>query len=91
MTLDDDWRLNGQETFLTGVVLVRRPYRRSPRNPEWDHDHCAFCSAKFTLQDIPDALHEGYTTVDDYHWVCDDCFNDFRHRFRWLVETPTDP
>jgi hypothetical protein len=85
----DDWRLNGQERYLDGAVLVRRAYRRNPGNPTWDHDHCAFCQAKFMVEDIPDVLHEGYTTADDYHWICDDCFADFTDRFHWVV-TPVE-
>ncbi|HEY2711223.1 MAG TPA: hypothetical protein VGI60_01815 [Chthoniobacterales bacterium] len=84
-TEDDDWRLQGQEKHLMDVSLVHRPYRRYTKNPEWDHDHCAFCWAKFMVEDYPDVLHEGYATPDDYHWVCDQCFHDFRERFHWQV------
>jgi len=85
MSLDGDWRLNGQEHYLDGVILVRRTYRRNPGNPTWDHDHCDFCWAKFMVEDIPGVLHEGYTTADDHHWICDGCFADFKGRFRWIV------
>ena len=42
----------------------------------WDHDHCEMCGAKFgrTKGD----LRYGYVTSDDYHWVCETCFADFR-------------
>jgi hypothetical protein len=84
---DTDWRLNGQEEYLFGVVLIRRGYRRNASNPEWDHDHCEFCSAKFMAEDVPDVLHEGYSTEDEYRWVCNDCFCAFRERFQWVVES----
>jgi hypothetical protein len=29
--------------------------------------------------------HEGYTTDDQYRWICDTCFVDFRERFDWTV------
>ncbi len=80
-----DSRLRGQENYLAGAKLVRRPYRRYAANPNWDHDHCAFCWAKFMVEDCPDVLHEGYATLDDYHWICEGCFQDFREQFRWTV------
>jgi len=24
-------------------------------------------------------------TLDEYHWICKRCFNDFRDRFAWTV------
>jgi hypothetical protein len=80
-----DWRLQGQERYLKRATLVRRAYRRYARNPYWDHDHCEFCSAKFTVEAHPDTLQEGYATLDDYHWVCSACFEDFKGRFAWTV------
>jgi hypothetical protein len=81
----DDWRLNGQERYLSGVTLVRRTYRRYSKNAEWDHDHCEFCFAKFMIEDVPDVLHVGYSTEDEYRWICDSCFAEFKDRFRWTV------
>ena len=81
---DGDWRLTGQEAYLTGVALCWRTYR--PYREGWDHDHCEFCFATFAEANlIPDALHEGYSTVDEYRWICERCFGDFRHRFEWTV------
>lgn len=78
----DDWRLCGQEDYLKGVTLQRKRYQRY--SSTWDHDHCEFCWAKFAEEDlIPDALHEGYTTADDYHWICESCFEDFKEQFEW--------
>jgi hypothetical protein len=65
-----------------GVSLVHRAYRR---NRGGDHDHCAFCWAKFMVEDRPDVLHEGYATADDAHWICEPCFQDFRERFHWQL------
>ena len=84
MTSDDDWRLTGQETYLSGVPLCWRTYEDESENS--DHDHCEFCFAKFAEADrIPDALHAGYTTLDSYRWICQQCFGDFRQRFDWTV------
>lgn len=80
-----DPRLAGQENYLKGVTLVHRRYRRYAKNPDWDHDHCAFCWTKFMVEDHPDVLHQGYATQDDYHWVCEKCFHDFRGQFDWTV------
>jgi hypothetical protein len=81
----NDWRLSGQERYLRGVELCHRAYRRYPKNPSWDHDHCSFCRAEFTVEDSPEALREGYCTLDDYHWICDRCFHDFKGLFGWRV------
>ena len=80
-----DRRLMGQEKYLKGAVWVRRTYRRYAKNPNWDHDHCRFCYGKFMVEDIPDVLHEGYATLDDYHWICLTCFDDFKEMFEWTV------
>jgi hypothetical protein len=77
----NDWRLQGQERFLQGVMLRKKQYRRY-RN-DWDHDHCEFCGAKFS-EDEKD-LHVGYVTIDDYHWICENCFEDFKNKFKWIV------
>ena len=74
----------GQERYLSGVTLVRR--RWSESRPGWDHDHCEFCGATFGDDRLQDALREGWTTPDEYHWVCDTCFSDFRDEFGWHIE-----
>ncbi len=81
-----DWRLQGQEKFLRGAWLQFKAY--APTRADWDHDHCAFCSAKFSTADGD--LHEGYCSAAEYHWVCVPCFEDFKERFGWLI-VPQDP
>jgi hypothetical protein len=82
--MTDDWRLQGQERYLTGVTLVHRAWRQT--RPNWrNHDHCAFCWATIADHDGPGILREGWTTLDDYHWICDQCFADFRERFSWQI------
>ncbi|MGQ0679593.1 MAG: hypothetical protein ACT4OM_08060 [Actinomycetota bacterium] len=34
---------------------------------------------------FPDILHVGYTTSNQYHWICEDCFRDFCGMFGWTV------
>lgn len=84
---DDDWRLRGQETYLAGRTLAWRSWT-SPR-PDWDHDHCDFCWDE--ISDRPVDEHVRYnsawvTSDDTYHWICPECFEDFRQRFAWKVE-----
>jgi len=83
----NDWRLQGQERFLHAAELHRRSYRRYQKNPDWDHDHCEFCRAKFMVEEQPDVLHEGYCTADEVRWICPRCFEDFKERFAWRVVT----
>ena len=80
----DDWRLTNQMTYLKGVTLRRKRYTKYSEN--WDHDHCSFCWVEFCEEDsTPEhpAIHEGYATDDDYYWICDTCFTDFRELFQW--------
>lgn len=84
MENEQDWRLCGQERYLKGKTLVKRRYR-APR-PSWDHDHCEFCWATFMEQAWPGTLQEGYTTEDEYYWVCPQCFVDFREKFQWKIK-----
>ena len=84
----DDWRLKGKDDldeYLMGVTLIHRSYRPHPEE-EWDHDHCKFCDAPFSLNAAhEDPLTVGYVTEDHYHWVCEPCFADFKTRFKWKV------
>ena len=86
-----DWRRRGQEDYLLGKTLLHRTYRQYPANPSWDHDHCEFCWAKFMVGDDPDVLHVGYCTEDEYHWICETCFEDFKEEFRWRVGPASPP
>ncbi len=81
----DDWRLQGQERYLSGAILHWATWHR-PR-PGWDHDHCEFCGAKFMEEPRPDTLQAGYATADRYRWICPTCFEDFRERFGWVLDT----
>ncbi len=85
MVEENDWRLTGQEKYLKGVTLYWREYTRWSES--WDHDHCEFCWAEFTVEDHPDVLHEGYTTEDEYRWICKKCFEDFKEIFAWKIRT----
>ena len=79
----DDWRLQGQERYLQGVTLRCMTWR--PSHSGNDHDHCEFCARKFASPQVSDSIQEGYCTPDSYRWVCPECFQDFRERFRWAL------
>lgn len=83
MSQDGDWRLMGQERYLKGARLRLATYSQ-PR-PDWDHDHCAFCTVTIMEGDHPDTLQEAYVTEDGQHWVCPSCFEAFKERFAWAV------
>ncbi len=83
MVENNDWRLQGQEKYLKGVTLRFKTY--SKYREDWDHDHCEFCQTKFMESNHLDMLHEGYSTEDNYHWICSICFNDFKDMFEWNV------
>jgi len=76
-----DWRLQGQEDYLQGVELCWAPYK--PYSETWEHDHCEFCWAKFSLREGD--LKEGYATPDRYRWICKACYDDFKDVFAWRV------
>ncbi len=84
MAADTDWRLQGQERYLKGAVVVYRKYRRPSES--WDHDHCEFCLSKFTEESSdPNVQTEGYATRDDDRWICSKCFTDFKERFALIT------
>jgi hypothetical protein len=88
--VEDDWRLQGQNKYLTGVALHRAKWCQTREG--WDHDECAFCWRKiWDRASGEDETDVGYTTSDDYHWICDACFADFNDRFRWTVAEHPDP
>ena len=58
--VSDDWRyLNG--SYLRGRTFEYRAY--GPAEPGGDHDHCAFCWAKFLPYPAGEAQTEGWVTV----------------------------
>jgi len=84
MIENNDWRLMNQERYLKGVPLKHSVW--TPPSETWDHDHCEFCFEKFSQYEGD--MHDGYCTIDEYHWICEECFEDFKDIFGWKVETP---
>ena len=77
-----DWRLIDQEDYLMDARLVKSEYKAIGDNS--DHEHCAFCWDKFS--ESKDDLSVGYHTKDGRHWICEDCFNDFKEAFNFSFE-----
>lgn len=77
MVNNNDWRLMGQEKYLKNKDLYHIYYNQNKNN---DHDHCAFCTKKFSSQ-----YQIGYCTEDYYYWICEKCFDDFKDLFNWRV------
>ena len=89
MVEDDDWRLMGQERYLTAAVLHRAKWAKTRES--WHHDHCDFCAKKIWDGAAgEDEVDVGFTTADDRHWICDECFADFRERFESTVAEHSD-
>ncbi len=80
--MKDDWRRLGQEEYLKGVKLYYKKYKAY--SEKWDHDHCEFCWEKFSEKG--EGLKSGYTTADNYYWICDQCYNDFKEEFEWEID-----
>ena len=81
MDSNKDWRLRNQLKYLYKEKLRHLKYFNHGNS---DHDHCEFCFDKFAL--FEGCLKEGYCTLDYYHWICEECFRDFKDMFQWTVE-----
>jgi len=79
----NDWRLQGQKQYFKGATLYLKKYTEC--SDAWDHDHCEFCWAKFSLEGSAIDIDEGYATQDNYHWICKRCFGEFKDIFQWKV------
>ena len=88
----NDWRLQNQAAYLTGIALTYGCFRQTAENS--DHEHCEFCWAEFMdpeyrairgYETPEDVLREGYHTQDGYRWICKSCFEDFQDMFGWKV------
>ncbi len=74
-----DWRYTGQDKYLKEICLKFCYYNDINK----DHDHCEFCFEKFGHGEQD--LHQGYCTLDNYHWICNTCYNDFKDFFKWKL------
>ena len=77
-----DWRLTNQSEYLLGKTFCLKKYQK--RRDDWEHDHCEFCNKKISEKSSDE--NYGYSTIDEYYWVCKDCFEDFKEIFHWTVK-----
>jgi len=87
MKLEDDWRLDLARTpeFYAQFEWEFKKWTQTRSN--WDHDHCEFCREKIYDTEKKKVTNDGWTNRDDYHWICDDCFKDFKQEFKWKIKT----
>lgn len=76
-----DWRLFNQKNYLQGKLLMKACFVGTN---QCDHVHCAFCWEKIGQDEK--WLRFGYCTNDHRHWICEQCFQDFKDQFEWIVE-----
>ena len=76
MISKDDWRLMDQINYLKDKKLRYTKCCKSCENKT--HEHCEFCFVKFDNKNP-----YGYCTLDNYYWICENCFNDFNKMFEW--------
>lgn len=97
----DDWRRMGQEDRLAGLTFTWKNYQAYSGNWEHDHCEFCFKKfldpdyADWMREALADPSDEhagaGYANIragdtpSGRHWVCRDCFNDFRPEFGWEV------
>jgi hypothetical protein len=74
----NDWRLTNQMDYLFKKFLLHILYQ--PYRIGWEHDHCEFC---FKLIDTSSKI--AYCTTDQYYWICEECYNDFKDLFQWNI------
>ena len=81
--MKDDWRLMGQEKYLQGVTVKKVQPKKYVvgKNSHLFHTHCEFCMETIT----GDSSEECFATLDNRHWICKDCFQDFSNQFNWNV------
>ena len=117
----DDWRLKGQEEYLSNKTLYKITFPEFWKTAYGDknaffqaieqyakefvknmnrgyeflegekiqhfwHEHCAFCWEKA----LTDKECTFYCTEDMRHWICEECFCDFKERFHWAEKSADD-
>lgn len=81
-TWRDDWRIMGQEGYLRKKRLQHRYFNRSLCVE--DFDQCEFCWDCF--DDDPAHPMMAYFEPINKHWICEECYNDFKSHFDWTVK-----
>lgn len=79
--MEKEWRLVNENKHLMKEHFIHTTFQPTE---ECDHVHCAFCWAKFGAE--RNWLRTGYYTLGKHRWVCEQCFQDFRNQFGWVVD-----
>ena len=74
---------NDLNSGLIKAHLKLQTYKK-PR-PDWDHDHCEFCFAKFMEPGNPNTLHQGYYCKSEDTWICPKCYEERKAEFQWTA------
>jgi len=82
--MESDWREQGQERYLTGLVFIKEVYH--VYKEDWEHDHCEFCNEKFS-EKIDNCLKVGYSAKSGYYWICVECMIDFKDKYKLVIAT----
>lgn len=81
MIAKNDWRITNQEDYLKDKMMKKIKYKDVASDTS--HDHCAFCWDKISA--AKNDLHDAYCTLDEKHFVCEACFNDFKKSFNFKL------
>ncbi|PID94749.1 MAG: hypothetical protein CSA95_02315 [Bacteroidetes bacterium] len=76
--IKNDCRYQNQDKYLQGLKILFIPYKSKTEN---DHDHCEFCWGKFSSV-ILGAFNEGWTDENQYRWIGNKCFQDFKVKLK---------
>jgi hypothetical protein len=86
--IEPDGGISKSDREFEGARLKWKAYQ--PWDDEWDHDHCGYCWATFSLED-PGAERAGYALQgdhrgDDYKWICRKCIDERRPYMTFIFE-----
>jgi hypothetical protein len=77
-----DWRIDNAK-HTRGAALHFQKYTHY--SEDWDHDHFEACWAMFMEVPSAEILTGGYTTEDNYRWICPQCFQDLKEEMQWKL------
>ena len=86
MSDEKDWRLDIAEEPEFYAKYTWQFKRWTKTRGHWDHDHCEFCGIEISGIFGEDILNEGWANEDEYYWICDKCFNEFKDIYRWKIK-----
>jgi len=72
--------VNGAEKYVEEVHKGQEYLDGNKVRLLW-HEHCEFCWHKI----MADNVEECFCTPDYCHWICKECYDDFKDKFDWKV------